>query len=436
MLVGITSAFRGPPDCDGYTWNAYSFAEPAYGSNRRDSAIANVFTTSQIYYAEQGSIMTLEKRFYKPELDVLRFIAFFGVFLHHTIPRDPSGISHFEPYGPGVVAAVSNAFGFGLPLFFFLSSFLISSLLLIEKERSGSISVRSFYIRRILRIWPLYFLGLFLGLTLAVHQFYKFDDASQLKMFAFFSVFLGNWFFVNHPWNSNPFDPLWSISVEEQFYLIIPVLMILVPKRKFGLASGLLLTASLASVYVLGRFHAPIDTTIWVSTLSQSTFFSCGIFIAWAFQSSKKLETFFKGRSLFVRVVLLVFSIVSAFMATYIFDAERIANASSGAAVLTGYLLAAISVCLVFLTFYGFRNPNKFLIYLGKISFGLYVFHELGMKIAGAAWKHLDLKVHETEIHFFSLIITFILAWLSYEKFEKFFLLWRQKFSLVQSRPV
>lgn len=84
-------------------------------------------------------------RFYVPELDSLRFFAFFGVFLCHLI--------HEMGYGD----VLSNIGGFGVDLFFTLSAYLITELLMREKERFGRLDVRAFYLRRILRIWPLYF---------------------------------------------------------------------------------------------------------------------------------------------------------------------------------------------------------------------------------------------------------------------------------------
>ena len=86
--------------------------------------------------------------FYRPELDLLRFTAFFMVFLGHGLGRFPTLIS------------LKNAGAFGLQVFFFLSSFLISELLLQEDERTSTVHLGAFFTRRVLRIWPLYFFAL------------------------------------------------------------------------------------------------------------------------------------------------------------------------------------------------------------------------------------------------------------------------------------
>jgi peptidoglycan/LPS O-acetylase OafA/YrhL len=105
--------------------------------------------------------------FYRPELDTLRFFAFLGVFVFHMAPLT---IETYEPLGwiaPWLVAWFSSG-AFGVDLFFALSAYLITTLLLREKETRGSLDVRNFYIRRILRIWPLYFA--FIAFAGVLHQ--------------------------------------------------------------------------------------------------------------------------------------------------------------------------------------------------------------------------------------------------------------------------
>ena len=99
------------------------------------------------------------RRFYQPELDCLRFFAFFAVFIFHTFPHEADYYSARHIPFAALIASVSRAGSFGVDLFFLLSAYLISQLLLREKEAFGHVSLKAFYLRRILRIWPLYFLG-------------------------------------------------------------------------------------------------------------------------------------------------------------------------------------------------------------------------------------------------------------------------------------
>ena len=103
-------------------------------------------------------------RYYRPELDILRFFAFMLVFVSHTTPTDSEYWANLPIFGPLATLFNAAALGgaFGVDLFFALSSFLITTLLLKEREAEGRIDVGAFYLRRLLRIWPLYFAFLLL----------------------------------------------------------------------------------------------------------------------------------------------------------------------------------------------------------------------------------------------------------------------------------
>src|ERR1700743_3828093 len=97
-------------------------------------------------------------RLYLPQLDVMRFFAFLAVFWSHSLP----GVDQSHAGFGGIIArleGVSEQFGFnGVGLFFLLSAYLITKLLLAERETTGGIHLKQFYVRRMLRIWPLYYL--------------------------------------------------------------------------------------------------------------------------------------------------------------------------------------------------------------------------------------------------------------------------------------
>lgn len=137
--------------------------------------------------------------------------------MHHVLPHQAEAFSkHFGPRVSATLAAVANGFGFGLCLFFFLGAYLITELLLREKERTRNIDLVRFYQRRILRIWPLYFLGIGIGVALALVN----RSVADLHQFLAYLGMVGDWFVAVHGWSDNPMTPLWSISIEEQFYLL------------------------------------------------------------------------------------------------------------------------------------------------------------------------------------------------------------------------
>src|SRR6266853_3633744 len=98
------------------------------------------------------------ERFYRPELDVLRFFAFLGVFIFHAAPRtmDFYNAAGYPHWLSSLLIPMFGAGAYGVDLFFALSAYLITSLLLRERAATGALDLRGFYLRRILRIWPLY----------------------------------------------------------------------------------------------------------------------------------------------------------------------------------------------------------------------------------------------------------------------------------------
>ena len=124
-------------------------------------------------------------RYYRPELDALRFLAFVCVFCFHRMDYVPTDAIH-NPW----LFNFSTAGAFGVPVFFLLSAFLITELLLREYTASSRIHIKAFYVRRILRIWPLYFCA-FYGLVLLAHFLPDVGPRTPSSWLAF-SLFVGN----------------------------------------------------------------------------------------------------------------------------------------------------------------------------------------------------------------------------------------------------
>jgi peptidoglycan/LPS O-acetylase OafA/YrhL len=162
---------------------------------------------------------------YFPNLNGVRFIAAFSVLIHHTEQiKYLMGLENI--YGNYFI---KNLGKLGVGLFFVLSGFLITYLLLSEKSRRGDISTKDFYIRRVLRIWPLYFIIVILGFFVfpiipifnePLRDQYYFDE-DFFKRLPFFLLFLPNLGFV---FFRSPYlcAQTWSVGVEEQFYAIWP----------------------------------------------------------------------------------------------------------------------------------------------------------------------------------------------------------------------
>ena len=172
------------------------------------------------------------ERIYFPELDGLRFVAFLMVFLFHgglpeSMVRQAIGFS--------AARALRENGGYGVQLFFILSGYLIATLLLREEARYGRVALRAFWIRRILRIWPLYYLLILIGFFVIPGLDGQFGTTGHRAMLRDhllpFLGFLGNWSMALVRPAPDWLSVLWSVCVEEQFYLVVPLLIALVAPR-------------------------------------------------------------------------------------------------------------------------------------------------------------------------------------------------------------
>ncbi len=185
---------------------------------------------------------------YWPELNGVRTIAFLMVFIFHKSKIPGKGIL-FD-----ILNAFTSKFFFGVDLFFVLSGFLITYLLLNERKNTGNISLQAFYLRRTLRIWPMYFLAVSISAILYSFGYFLNDGGvDYLKhlsvTYAPFLLFVGNFSLILNKCQICDFTdplgrmctalllPLWSLCVEEQFYLIWPIVV------KWATAKALIRTA-------------------------------------------------------------------------------------------------------------------------------------------------------------------------------------------------
>jgi peptidoglycan/LPS O-acetylase OafA/YrhL len=365
------------------------------------------------------------RRYYRPELDVLRFVAFALVFFHHVF-RDPTAGHRLETIAAAIGSSAANACGFGLCIFFFLSSYLITTLLMIELSERSVINVAEFYVRRILRIWPLYAFGLTLGIIFAFTN----GEPADTEMFRYYAVFLGNWFFQNHGWGANPMTPLWSISVEEQFYLILPFFVLALGVKRIIWGGIGLIMLSAAALFYQGERHLLVDTAIWTNTLSHAIFFGAGMVAA---TMTYKQAPALNGRT---RLIAAAGAFILMFLAAFVFKAKAIESASSGWSMVLGYVSVAVActLLLVSLLNIGITLPAP-MIYLGKISFGLYVYHGLAMRIMEHTFALGPFGyVPRTIADLSSLPLLVCYAAFSYRYLERPFLNLKAKFGYVASR--
>ena len=349
------------------------------------------------------------------------------VFLHHAFPHQPEFWTKLGvPYAiASVLSGIGATGAFGVSLFFVLSAYLITELLLREKELVGSLDVKSFYIRRLLRIWPLYFL--FLALAAAMQWFVPGQHVGWRAGLAF-SALAGNWYIVFVGFPSSVIFPLWSVSIEEQFYLTWPLIVRRVSQATMvAFAVGLLALAT-ATRFYLGAHHR-WESEIWCNTLVQLDPIAAGILMAVLLRGA--VPQFSK----LARAAMVVAGIACLAMAALYFGIKS--DPLTTWRIVLGYPAVALGgVLLVSAVLRDGARPAKPLVYLGRISYGLYVFHVLGLLISDKTVSDQTASLARYALRVLvAFALTVVMAAISYRWLETPFLKLKQRFTYVLSRP-
>jgi peptidoglycan/LPS O-acetylase OafA/YrhL len=373
------------------------------------------------------------KRFYRPELDSLRFFAFLAVFLFHVTPRDPAAYARYSFVPRALVpwiCGIAGAGAFGVDLFFALSAYLITGLLLREKEVRGHIDVKAFYARRILRIWPLYFF--FIAIAAAIPLW---DHTQKLpwQYVAGYLLLAGNWVYALKGLPASVAIPLWSISIEEQFYLFWPPILRRITRRKLVyVVIALLLLANLARI-ALVMAHAS-GAAIEYNTFARIDPIALGILVA-CFLEDRSPHLSSGMRLGFAFAALLTLATIGTYAHL---------NAPQSAAPVIGTLvgrpLVALASGALLVAFIGAAGParvltSRGLVYLGKISYGLYVYHMAAVLIAEHILRNNSTRGHRGAA-LLGFLLTIAISAISYRWFESPFLRLKDRFAVIRSRPV
>ncbi len=280
-----------------------------------------------------------------------------------------------------MLAAIARAGALGVDLFFALSSYLITELLLREHRVTGSLNIRAFYARRVLRIWPLYFFVLLMAVPSLPGEY-----------LAGFALLSGNWICAFAGFPTSPFALLWSVSIEEQFYLAWPWVVRGDARRVATCAWIMLAVASITRIVLaaMGTKHPGV----WCNTLARLDPIAAGALLAFYGPS--------KGRPLSL-----------AAGAATLFLAGGFGPHDGWGSIVTYPAAAAAAVAILYGSL-GMAWNNRILGYLGKISYGLYVFHVAAMEWVGPAA---------------ALPVTIAIAALSYRYLESPFLRMKERFN-------
>jgi peptidoglycan/LPS O-acetylase OafA/YrhL len=308
---------------------------------------------------------------------------------------------------------------FGVFIFFALSGFLITYLLLLEKEKRR-INIQQFYLRRILRIWPLYFF--YLGIVFITYYVYNIPYPGTLPFYLFFTA--------NVPYIIQSPLPLvthyWSLAAEEQFYLFWPWLISWLKTNLFQWLAALI--AVVIGVKLFLHFVLHIDFS---QTVIDAFPFHCMMMGgAGAILYKKQNKTFLRIATHKVTQVVAWFSIglvvLNRFHIASVLDTE------------------IISLFTVFIIVAQITQKNRLINleqsgfdFLGKISFGIYIYHPLVIfllsKLIGPLTLPTISKYILTYVAVFS--ATIAVAFVSYNYLEHYFLKLKHRFSVLHSVP-
>jgi peptidoglycan/LPS O-acetylase OafA/YrhL len=362
--------------------------------------------------------------FYRPELDVLRFFAFLLVFFFHGLSVTNKFVNSFRIAG-----------ALGVCLFFLLSSYLITELLEREKKQTGAIHLRAFYIRRGLRIWPLYLTFLLFDYLLQRHI--NPGVFSTGRLLAFFLI-AGNWYAAHHGFIYTFTAPLWSISVEEQFYILWPSARKYLHRTGSVLFSVTMFAIAYLALAYLCRVGSNVTTDIWINSFVQFQFFSTGALLAFALRG--RAPNFHP----LIRIILIVAGFALLVTAQYFFQVIEPPVTATFHLIAPGYLCANLGCVLLFLSFLGETRLGNLrsLVYLGKISFGLYVFHWMALRLSIRAIQRLigHHQIEKTTANAvelaLALVLTVLMASLSYRFFEAPILRYKKRFEFIRTRSI
>lgn len=350
--------------------------------------------------------------------DPLRFFAAALVVLSHATLTS-SGLTNTEFDLP-----LFHKGGLAVEFFFTLSGFLITYLLLFELKKTATVDIKAFYYRRIFRIWPLYFIIVASGFlifgylypALYHQQYFTFTSLSQgLLLYVFF---LPN--YAAMAYKVGLLYPLWSIGVEEQFYLMwAPIVKYLKRYIAPAICTVVVLSAALS---IFGHFHYAPDNNIGrlITTLKFHCMGMGGIFAYYFYHRSSERTGLLHSTWLLYALQALTIAAILTSLSTGLAAVDELIRSI----IFSFLLLAVASQNLQASGRAGMLN------YLGKISYGIYMYHML----VDYALRTVFSKIHLAAlsngyaflgIYFLILLTsTIVLAGISYRFLEQPIIQW------------
>ncbi len=363
---------------------------------------------------------------YFKELNSLRFIGFIGIFFGHVFFSNSHEIINSKLYA--TIFSYGKILGFiSIDSFFVLSSFLITWKALEEIKFTSNFQFKNFLIRRSLRIWPLYFLIVFIGFSLEYLKSYYFLDSEKLPSLWNFILFILNFDIIKNGYNFLFFMVfMWSISVEEQFYVFWAIILKWFNKYLFGISFLIVFISLFFRIYFINdslslNFHtASALGNFGIGALTAISAFKYPYFL-------RKLQSLSKKTiSLFYLIIFTFFILMPALLENDFFIViQRVLFSIFFSFIILEQTYCYNSIVKV--------SSIKYFNFFGKISYGLYCYHGIMITIilqmSGFLTDSLLNNLFLLPILIF--ISTLLVSYLSFRFYESKFLKFKSKFTFI-----
>jgi peptidoglycan/LPS O-acetylase OafA/YrhL len=365
---------------------------------------------------------------YFDSLDVIRFASAFMIIIFHAFYgwKENFGYHYFlmndegvlSPFGRMTENLVHNL-SLNVEMFFLISGFVITHILMHEKEKSGSIDIPRYFKRRALRILPLYYV------VLAGTPLYNYFFNEKTPDYLSFIFMTGNFSLMNNGWMAATVNPLWTLCIEVQFYIIWVFAIAIIPKKNLA---GFFVFTIFTSLVFRGLVHNTENwwMTIYMHTLSRIDVLAIGSLLAYLNYS---------GNGLTVRIPFWIrASIYMLFLVICLHEDAGNWDSLFHATVKKYFFTGVLAFALLNVLY----NPNsiirnlngKLAGFLGKITYGMYIFNIVVVSLIIKLFKENNLD--SIPLYYISIvIISLVAATLSYFLIESPFLRLKKKKQLV-----
>ncbi len=374
------------------------------------------------------------KKIFFENLDGLRFLSFLSVFLFHSFYTESELIKSDSIY-LFLTTRLFNNGNLGVNFFFVLSGFLITYLLIEEKLKTGKIDVINFWIRRILRIWPLFYFSVIFGFFIfpLLKSFFG-QIPNETANIGYYLTFLNNFDFIKQGLpDASILGVLWSVAIEEQFYLLWPLILFIFPVKQYWIPFSIIIISSITFRGVTNS-----DLLNEHHTLSCIGDMAIGAFGAWLIKKDNIREKFKNLKVYYIWIIYLLFAIVFLYRKELFFNTYflRVIERPIIAVIIISIILEQNFSLNSFYKMKSFKTISK----LGIITYGLYCLHFIGILITLTLMNKLGINnklwhivILETIL---SLAITILIAKLSYKYLETPFLKLKNKFAYIKTRNI